>query len=121
MRLRLANLRLGQHLYTLPYIKDLFHVVSSHLPPTFRDKVTIRGLESIWSPTYEDVAQKYRDINDIISLIRLNGGSSLLFKTISYLDDRFVKTIHPTFLSLDMQHVVWLVAAGWFLWSQTEK
>ena len=90
MRLRLANLRLGQQLYTLPYIKDLFHVVSSHLPPTFRDQVTVRGLESIWSPTYEDQAQKYGDIDDIITLIRLNGGSAVLFKTISYLDDRLV-------------------------------
>jgi len=88
MRLRLANLRLGQQLYTLPYIKDLFHVVSSHLPSTFRDQVTVRGLESIWSPTYEDQAQKYNDIDDIITLIRLNGGSAVLFKTISYLDDR---------------------------------
>ena len=97
MRLRLANLRLGQQLYTFPYIKDLFHVVSSHLPPTFRDQVTVRGLESIWSPTYEDQAQKYGDINDIITLIRLNGGSAVLFKTISYLDDRFVK-IHTTYV-----------------------
>ena len=95
MRLRLANLRLGQQLYTLPYIKDLFHVVSSHLPPTFRDQVTVRGLESIWSPTYEDQAQKYGDIDDIIALIRLNGGSAVLFKTISYLDDRFVQIQLP--------------------------
>ena len=95
MRLRLANLRLGQRLYTLPYIKDLFHVVSSHLPPTFRDQVTVRGLESIWSPTYEDQAQKYGDIDDIITLIRLNGGSAVLFKTISYLEDRFVRIQIP--------------------------
>ena len=56
-------------------------------------KTTTFVSRSIWSPTYADVAQREADIDDILAMIRINGGTNILHKSMSYLLDRLVKVI----------------------------
>ncbi len=88
MRFHLSNFRLSQSLLITPVVADVTVKLRSVLPESLHDSFTRAQLRSIWSPSYEDVEQRERDIDHMIIMNKLNGGEDVLPKTISYLKDR---------------------------------
>ena len=90
MRISLANLRITQSLLTTPIVKDVIWRLQCLLPVSMHQKLIERQLGSIWSPNLEEalVQQRDQDIQDMVSMVRYNGGRSVMVKTISYLNDR---------------------------------
>ena len=91
MRISLANLRITQSLLTTPIVKDVIWRLQCLLPVSMHQKLIERQLGSIWSPNLEEasVQQRDQDIQDMVSMVRYNGGRSVMVKTISYLNDRW--------------------------------
>merc|ERR1712215_252114 len=87
MRYDLINFRLSQALLTLPFAKSLNEISSRNVNGN-SDKLARAQLASIWSSTYTNKERMEKDIQQIMMMNKYKGGSSITYKTISYLHDR---------------------------------
>ena len=87
MKYDLINFRLTQSLLISPFAKTINEISTRNFKGS-SDKATKTQLGSIWSSTYADLERKEKDIRQIMALNKYKGGSSITYKTISYLKDR---------------------------------
>jgi len=87
MRYDLINFRLSQSLLTSPFAKTLNELSSRNFNGN-SDKLARAQLASIWSSTYTNKERMEKDIQQIMMMNKYKGGSTITYKTISYLHDR---------------------------------
>ena len=79
--------RISQTFLKLPYIGPFLSALSAKLPLSWAQKLHHQQLSSIYSSSADATAME-EDINDMFYLMQYKGGSRLVHKTISYLNDR---------------------------------
>lgn len=87
MKYDMIQFRITQTLLISPFA-EILNKISSRNFRGNSDKMARAQLGSIWSSSYEDEERKEKDIQQIMMLNKYKGGSSITFKTISYLKDR---------------------------------
>ena len=83
----MIQFRLTQTLLILPFAETL-NKISARNFISNSDMMGRAQLGTIWSRTYADEKRKEKDIQQIRMLNKYKGGSSITYKTISYLKDR---------------------------------
>lgn len=87
MRYDLINQRLSQRLLTLPYIGPFLARLNTKIPESLARKIHRQQLSSISGPETNPVHFE-QDLEALFFLMRYQGGSRLIHKTVSYLNDR---------------------------------
>jgi len=82
------DMRFIQRVLKTPILGPFVTSLRSKLPHEWAQALILQQLRTIWSPTYEDVERRERDLQDLDTLTRWNNGYAISDKTISYLHDR---------------------------------